>query len=33
VRSRVTRERAHQFYEREGYRLLKTSHVFEKRLV
>jgi len=33
VRSRVTRERAHRFYEREGYRLLKTSHVFEKRLV
>ena len=33
VRSRVTRERAHRFYEREGYFLLKTSHVFEKRLV
>jgi GNAT superfamily N-acetyltransferase len=33
VRSRVTRERAHRFYLREGYRLLKTSHVFEKRLV
>ena len=33
VRSRVTRERAHRFYEREGYRLLKTSHVFEKPLV
>jgi GNAT superfamily N-acetyltransferase len=33
VRSRVTRERAHRFYEREGYAILKTSHVFEKRLV
>jgi len=33
VRSRVARERAHRFYEREGYDLLKTSHVFEKRLV
>ena len=33
VRSRVTRERAHRFYEREGYVLLKTSHVFEKRFV
>jgi len=33
VRSRVTRERAHRFYEREGYTLLKTSHVFEKRFV
>ena len=33
VRSRIARERAHRFYEREGYALLKTSHVFEKRLV
>jgi GNAT superfamily N-acetyltransferase len=33
VRSRVTRERAHRFYEREGYALVKTSHVFEKRFV
>jgi GNAT superfamily N-acetyltransferase len=33
VSSRVTRERAHRFYEREGYALLKTSHVFEKPLV
>lgn len=33
VRSRVARERAHRFYEREGYGLVKTSHVFEKRLV
>lgn len=32
VRSRVSRERAHRFYAREGYRLWKTSHVFEKRL-
>ena len=33
VSSRVTRERAHRFYERKGYALLKTSHVFEKPLV
>jgi GNAT superfamily N-acetyltransferase len=33
VRSRVARERAHRFYEREGYALVKTSHIFEKRLV
>jgi GNAT superfamily N-acetyltransferase len=33
VRSRVTRERAHRFYEREGYDLVKTSNVFEKPLV
>ena len=33
VRSRVTRERAHRFYERHGYATVKTSHVFEKPLV
>jgi len=33
VRSRIARERAHQFYERKGYELIKTSHVFEKSLV
>jgi len=33
VRSRIARERAHQFYERKGYALIKTSHVFEKSLV
>ena len=33
VRSRIVRERAHRFYEREGYALVKTSHVFEKPLV
>lgn len=33
VRSRIARERAHRFYEREGYALIKTSHVFEKSLV
>jgi GNAT superfamily N-acetyltransferase len=33
VRSRVARERAHRFYEREGYVHIKTSHVFEKQLV
>jgi GNAT superfamily N-acetyltransferase len=33
VPSGVTRERAHRFYEREGYRLQKTRHVFAKPLV
>jgi GNAT superfamily N-acetyltransferase len=33
VRSRIAREGAHRFYRREGYELVKTSHVFEKRLV
>jgi GNAT superfamily N-acetyltransferase len=33
LRSRITRERAHRFYEREGYRLTKTSRVFEKQLL
>lgn len=32
VASRVTRERAHRFYEREGYAVLKRSLFFEKRL-
>lgn len=32
VRSRTTRERAHRFYERLGYRELKRSVVFEKPL-
>jgi GNAT superfamily N-acetyltransferase len=32
VASRVTRERAHRFYEREGYAILKRSFIFEKRL-
>ena len=30
VATRVTRERAHQFYLREGFSLDKTSHIFEK---
>jgi GNAT superfamily N-acetyltransferase len=30
VLSRVERERAHRFYEREGYTLVKTSRNFEK---
>ena len=30
VRSRVARERAHRFYEREGYSLEKTSRVYVK---
>jgi GNAT superfamily N-acetyltransferase len=33
VRSRVARQRAHRFYEREGYVHVKTSHVFSKALV
>ncbi len=32
VATRVTRERAHRFYRRAGYDLLKTSHFFEKGL-
>jgi GNAT superfamily N-acetyltransferase len=32
VRSRDTRERAHRFYEREGYTVVKMSKVFEKPL-
>ena len=32
VRSRVARDRAHAFYERAGYRRIKTQHVFEKAL-
>lgn len=31
VRSRVTRERAHAFYERCGFVRIKTQHAFEKR--
>ncbi|WP_263410398.1 GNAT family N-acetyltransferase [Terriglobus tenax] len=30
--SRATRERAHAFYERDGYQRVKTSLVFEKTL-
>ena len=32
VRSRISRERAHSFYERAGYTRSKTSAVFEKSL-
>ncbi len=32
VRSNVVRERAHGFYERAGYRNIKTSYTFEKEL-
>ena len=32
VRSRISRERAHAFYERTGYTRSKTSAVFEKSL-
>jgi GNAT superfamily N-acetyltransferase len=30
VATRVTRERAHRFYVREGFVLDKTSHIFER---
>jgi GNAT superfamily N-acetyltransferase len=30
VRSRLARERAHAFYERNGFRRVKTQHCFEK---
>jgi GNAT superfamily N-acetyltransferase len=30
VRSRIARERAHAFYERDGFRRVKTQHCFEK---
>jgi GNAT superfamily N-acetyltransferase len=33
VRTRIARERAHRFYRREGYALVKTSYTLEKRLV
>ncbi|HEY6609138.1 MAG TPA: GNAT family N-acetyltransferase [Candidatus Limnocylindria bacterium] len=33
VSSRIAREGAHRFYEREGYERLKTSHIFAKELV
>lgn len=32
VGTRVTRERAHRFYEREGYEVLKTSYFLVKML-
>ena len=32
VATRVTRERAHRFYLREGFSLDKTSHIFERPL-
>jgi GNAT superfamily N-acetyltransferase len=32
VGTRVTRERAHRFYLREGYTLQKSSYFFEKAL-
>lgn len=32
VGTRVTRERAHRFYAREGYVLQKTSYFFEKAI-
>lgn len=32
LRSRITRERAHRFYELRGYSRVKAQHVFEKEL-
>ena len=32
VRSQIARERAHQFYLREGYQRTKTSAVFSKEI-
>ena len=32
VRSRAERERAHRFYEREGFELVKTQRVFVRRM-
>ena len=32
VRSNVIREKAHEFYLREGYQIIKSQHVFEKKL-
>jgi GNAT superfamily N-acetyltransferase len=32
VRSQVKRQEAHRFYQRDGYQLVKTSAVFEKKL-
>jgi GNAT superfamily N-acetyltransferase len=32
LRSNTIRHEAHRFYERVGYRIAKTSHVFEKSL-
>ncbi|MFP5286484.1 MAG: GNAT family N-acetyltransferase [Thermoanaerobaculia bacterium] len=33
VRSNVVREDAHRFYEREGFRRVKTQAVFDRRLL
>ena len=30
LRSNITRNDAHRFYQREGYSIMKTSHIFEK---
>ena len=32
LRSRITRDRAHTFYERIGFRRIKTQYAFEKSL-
>ncbi len=32
VRSNIKRERAHGFYQRHGYSVTKTQHVFDKHL-
>jgi len=33
VRSNVIRSRAHHFYEEAGYSIIKSQHVFEKKLL
>jgi len=33
VRSNVVRERAHRFYERSGYQVIKSQRVFHKELI
>lgn len=33
VRSRITRDRAHAFYERGGFERIKTQHCFQKRVL
>jgi GNAT superfamily N-acetyltransferase len=32
LRSNVAREKAHSFYQRLGYRIIKTQHAFQKKL-
>lgn len=32
VRTRITRDRAHNFYRKSGFHLNKTQHVFDKKI-